>query len=423
VPRHALTKAGARSEIVSPKPDKVRGWKHGEWGDELDVAVWLERAQAGEYDALLLPGGVINPDRLRRDGRALEFVRAFFEAGKPVAAICHGPWTLIDAGAVAGRKLTSWPSLRSDLENAGAHWLDREVVVDRGLVTSRKPDDLPAFVERMIEEFAEGPHAPARAAAARSTGERSMSKMREALGLIGGAAVGAGIMYLLDPDRGGRRRALIRDQAVHLKRKSADAASAAGRDLANRARGVVAETRSRLRIEELSDRRLVERVRAQLGHVTRHPATIAVESSGGRVRLSGPVLGSEVDPIVAAVRRTKGVLEVEDRLERHDSADGIAALQAAYESGPAVARSWPPGGRLLASTAGSLLALAALRSNGGAGRLLGVAGGGLLMASLVVDPHLRRRAAIRGNGSFAGERGPAGDADTMAPAERIAPLA
>lgn len=157
-PKKALEQAGARAEIVSPAKGKVKGWLQAEWGAEFPVDVPLDRADATQYDALLLPGGVMSPDKLRRNEKALHFVRAFFEAGKPVAAICHGPWTLIDAGVVRGRRVTSYESIQSDLKNAGAQWVDQEVVVDNGLVTSRKPDDLPAFNRKMIEEFAEGRH-------------------------------------------------------------------------------------------------------------------------------------------------------------------------------------------------------------------------------------------------------------------------
>lgn len=157
-PKKALEQAGARAEIVSPAKGKVKGWLQAEWGDEFPVDVPLDRADATQYDALVLPGGVMSPDKLRRNEKALQFVRAFFEAGKPVAAICHGPWTLIDAGVVRGRRVTSYESIQSDLKNAGAQWVDQEVVVDNGLVTSRKPDDLPAFNRKMIEEFAEGRH-------------------------------------------------------------------------------------------------------------------------------------------------------------------------------------------------------------------------------------------------------------------------
>jgi protease I len=159
-PREALDEAGAETDLVSPEDGEVKGWEHTEWGDAFDVDVPLDEADADDYDAILLPGGVMNPDKLRVNEKALAFVRAFFDVGKPVAVICHGPWTLIDAGVVEGRKMTSYHSIKTDLENAGAQWVDREVVVDQGLVTSRKPDDLPAFIEKMIEEFAEGLHAP-----------------------------------------------------------------------------------------------------------------------------------------------------------------------------------------------------------------------------------------------------------------------
>jgi protease I len=157
-PRQALDKAGAETHLVSPQDKTVRGWNHTDWGDTFDVDVPLNRARPEDYDALLLPGGVMNPDKLRTNTDAQRFVRHFFTAGKPVAAICHGPWVLIDAGVAQGRKVTSWPSLRSDLHNAGAQWVDQAVVVDNGLVTSRKPDDLPAFNRKMVEEFSEGVH-------------------------------------------------------------------------------------------------------------------------------------------------------------------------------------------------------------------------------------------------------------------------
>jgi protease I len=155
-PKKALEEAGAQTDIVSPEKGTVRGWQHTEWGDDFDVSVPLEEADPAGYDALLLPGGVMNPDKLRLNETAVRFVKSFFDSGKPVAAICHGPWTLIEAGAVKGRRVTSWPSIRTDLKNAGANWVDREVVVDNGLVTSRKPDDIPAFNRKMIDEFEEG---------------------------------------------------------------------------------------------------------------------------------------------------------------------------------------------------------------------------------------------------------------------------
>jgi protease I len=157
-PRAALEQAGAQTQIVSPAKGQVKGWNHTEWGDPFPVDVPLSQARPDQYDALLLPGGVMNPDKLRMNPQAVQFVKAFFDAGKPVAAICHGPWTLIEAGAVSGRTLTSYESLQTDLKNAGARWVDQEVVTDNGLVTSRKPDDIPAFNRKMVEEFAEGVH-------------------------------------------------------------------------------------------------------------------------------------------------------------------------------------------------------------------------------------------------------------------------
>jgi protease I len=157
-PVEALKDAGARVEIVSLKSGKIKGWDQKDWGDEVAVDKTIDAVKAEDYDALMLPGGVMNPDTLRMNKDAVAFVSAFMDAGKPVAAICHGPWTLVEAGAVKGRKLTSWPSLKTDIENAGGSWVDEEVVVDRGLVTSRKPADLPAFCKKMIEEIGEGVH-------------------------------------------------------------------------------------------------------------------------------------------------------------------------------------------------------------------------------------------------------------------------
>jgi protease I len=154
-PKKALEAAGARVQIVSPAGGKVKGWQHTNWGDEFPVDVALNEARAQDFDALLLPGGVINPDKLRINPRAISLIKEFFDAGKPVAAICHGPWTLIDAGQAQGRTLTSWPSIKTDLINAGAKWVDREVVNENGLVTSRKPDDIPAFNREMISLFSE----------------------------------------------------------------------------------------------------------------------------------------------------------------------------------------------------------------------------------------------------------------------------
>jgi protease I len=164
-PRDALRKAGADALIVSPAHDQVEGWNHFDKGDSFPVDVPLSAADAEYFDALVLPGGVANPDQLRMDLAAVRFVRDFFEQGKPVAAICHGPWTLIEADVVRGRRMTSWPSLKTDLRNAGAIWMDEEVVVDNGLVTSRKPADLPAFNRKMLEEIGEGLHRPMSAAA------------------------------------------------------------------------------------------------------------------------------------------------------------------------------------------------------------------------------------------------------------------
>src|SRR5262249_4129064 len=155
-PRKALDQAGAKTQIVSPKNNRVRGWNFKDWGDEFPVDVVLDQAQPREFDALLLPGGVMNPDKLRMQPKAVEFVKAFFEAGKPVAAICHGPWTVIEAGAARGRRIAAWPSIKTDLKNAGAEWVDQEVVVDNNLVSSRKPDDIPAFNREMIALFSRG---------------------------------------------------------------------------------------------------------------------------------------------------------------------------------------------------------------------------------------------------------------------------
>jgi protease I len=160
-PRQALDDAGATTVVVSPKEGKLKGWQHGQWGDDIPVDRTLSEASPDDFDALLLPGGVMNPDRLRMDKQAVQFVKAFFQAGKPVAAICHGPWLLVEADVVRNRALTSWPSLQTDIRNAGGDWVDREVVSDMGLVTSRKPADIPAFNRKMIEEFAEGMHGAA----------------------------------------------------------------------------------------------------------------------------------------------------------------------------------------------------------------------------------------------------------------------
>jgi protease I len=157
-PVEALRDAGAQVEIVSIKSGSIKGWAEKNWGKEISVDKTVDSVKADDYDALVLPGGVMNPDTLRTNKDAVSFVSDFMNARKPVAAICHGPWTLVEAGALKGRKVTSWPSLRTDIENAGGTWVDEEVVTDNGLVTSRKPADLPAFCKKMIEEIAEGAH-------------------------------------------------------------------------------------------------------------------------------------------------------------------------------------------------------------------------------------------------------------------------
>ena len=157
-PLRALKGAGAEVDIISLKKGKIQAWDKKDWGKTIEVTDTTENADPTDYDALMLPGGVMNPDRLRADKKAVDFVRSFVSEHKPIAAICHAPWTLIEADAVKDKKLTSWPSLRKDLENAGATWVDEEVIVDHGLVTSRKPEDLSVFMKKMIEEFAEGIH-------------------------------------------------------------------------------------------------------------------------------------------------------------------------------------------------------------------------------------------------------------------------
>jgi protease I len=157
-PKKALEQAGAETHVISIKSGEIKGWNENDWGDSIAVDVMVGEADAQNYDALLLPGGVMNPDKLRTDEKAVNFVKSFFDEGKPVGAICHAPWTLIEADVVKGKTVTSWASLKTDLENAGAKWVDREVVTDNGLVTSRYPDDIPAFNKKIIEEFAEGIH-------------------------------------------------------------------------------------------------------------------------------------------------------------------------------------------------------------------------------------------------------------------------
>jgi protease I len=154
-PRKALQEAGADVFLISPKKETVKGWKHVAWGDEFSVDQVIEKAKAEDFDALMLPGGVMNPDNLRLNEKVIQFISSFVKANKPIAAICHGPWTLINAGGVKGKEMTSWPSLKVDLANAGATWVDKPVVRDGNLVTSRKPDDLPHFNKAMIEMLAE----------------------------------------------------------------------------------------------------------------------------------------------------------------------------------------------------------------------------------------------------------------------------
>ena len=164
-PRLALGDAGAETELISMEAGEIQGVTHFERANRHKVDRTIADADPSDYDALMIPGGVGSADLLRGDDEMVRFTRAFFDQGKPVAVICHGPWLLVEADVVRGRKVTSWPSLRTDIRNAGGDWVDREVVVDSGLVTSRKPDDIPAFNEKMIEEFAEGKHAGQRARA------------------------------------------------------------------------------------------------------------------------------------------------------------------------------------------------------------------------------------------------------------------
>jgi protease I len=152
-PRAALDDAGAETSVVSPRPQRVRAWNLVEWGQEFPVDIQLDNADPHDFDALLLPGGVMNPDKLRMEPRAVAFAKSFFDSGKPVAVICHGPWTVIEAGAARGRRIASWPSLKTDLRNAGAEWVDEEAVTDGNMVSSRKPDDIPAFNRAMIDLF------------------------------------------------------------------------------------------------------------------------------------------------------------------------------------------------------------------------------------------------------------------------------
>ncbi len=164
-PRKALDGAGATTELISIKPGTIKGFNHFDPADDIQVDKTIEEVDASDYDALMIPGGVGNPDQLRGDENVVSFVQDFFAAGKPVAAICHGPWVLVEAGAVRDRTVTSWPTLQTDIRNAGGNWVDKEVVVDQGLVTSRKPDDIPAFNKKLIEEIHEGKHAGRRVSA------------------------------------------------------------------------------------------------------------------------------------------------------------------------------------------------------------------------------------------------------------------
>ena len=169
-PRKALERVGAAVNVIAPEAGTVQGWNHAEWGLDVTVDETLDTAAAANYDALLLPGGVINADHLRMNAKAVQLVKDFFDAGKPIAVICHGAWIMAEADVVRGLKMTSYPSLKTDLRNAGADWVDQEVVNDRGVVSSRKPQDLPAFNQKMIEEFAEGQHGGA--------GQREAAQMR-----------------------------------------------------------------------------------------------------------------------------------------------------------------------------------------------------------------------------------------------------
>ena len=161
-PKKALEAAGATVDVISPNPGEIKGWNHTDWGEKVKVTKTLDQAKPADYDALVLPGGQINPDKLRLEPKAVAFVKDFVASGKPVGAICHGPWLLVEADVLKGRTVTSWPSIRTDVRNAGAHWVDEEVVTDGNLTTSRKPDDLPAFNERLTQQIAESKHTPAK---------------------------------------------------------------------------------------------------------------------------------------------------------------------------------------------------------------------------------------------------------------------
>jgi protease I len=182
-PQKALKDAGAEVDVITPSegpakpqsPDEIKGWNHTDWGRSVRIDRKLSDVEPEQYDALVLPGGVMNPDKLRQCSKAVAFVKAFVDAGKPIAAICHGPWTLIETGAVKGKTLTSWPSLQTDLKNAGATWIDKEVVVDAGIITSRKPDDIPAFNAAIIEAVSKG-SATAGKPSSQSAGDEKLRK-------------------------------------------------------------------------------------------------------------------------------------------------------------------------------------------------------------------------------------------------------
>ena len=160
-PKRALEAAGAKVDVISPTPGEIKGWKFADWGDRIKVDKTLDDAKPTDYDGLVLPGGQINSDKLRIEPKAVAFVTEFFNSGKPIGAICHGPWMLVEAGVVKNKTLTSWPSVRTDIRNAGGHWVDEEVVTDGNLTTSRNPDDIPAFSKRLIQEFSQGKQAHA----------------------------------------------------------------------------------------------------------------------------------------------------------------------------------------------------------------------------------------------------------------------
>jgi protease I len=159
-PKKYLESEGAETHVISLKSGSIKGWDQTDWGSKVKVDKTIDEVNAADYDAVVLPGGQINPDKLRVEQKVVDFVGEFMRSGKVVAAICHGPWTLIETGLVHGKKMTSWPSLKTDLKNAGAQWIDEQVVVDKGLITSRKPEDIPAFNQKITEELLEGKHAP-----------------------------------------------------------------------------------------------------------------------------------------------------------------------------------------------------------------------------------------------------------------------